>query len=332
MNKLNKKLLIAAGLTSVGATVAASYITTKLLVQTALDREMPKMMRGSNGRIAGSERSPEFVEAYKTAANYLKEQEHEHVEIVGHDGVALKGHFFPCENAKRVIIAFHGWRSSWYSDYGIISSFWHSNGCSVLYVEQRGQHESGGDYIGFGLTERYDCIEWTNWTICRCGKNLPIYLAGISMGAATVLMASDLGLPGNVHGIMADCGFTSPKAIWKHVARKNLHIPYALGSIIADDMCRKKINMGSGDYSTVDALKKTDIPVLFVHGTDDHFVPVEMTYENYEACASPKRLLIVPGADHSMSYYVNPREYERTVLNFWKDFDRASRTEDGYLM
>ncbi len=329
MNKALKKILVRIGAAAAGAAAvagAASYATTKLLINTALDRDEPKSMKRSGGRISGNNNvDADFENTCSAAARRLQEQEHEYVKIVGGDGVNLVGHFYPCKNAKRVIIAFHGWRSSWYNDYGLISDFWHESGSSVLYVEQRGQNNSGGEYMGFGLTERYDCISWINWVICRCGKNVPIYLAGLSMGATTVLMASDLDLPPEVHGIMADCGFTSPRAIWKHVAEKNLHIVYGIHSGFIDAMCRQKIRMGSGEHSTVDALKKTDIPVLFVHGTDDHFVPVEMTYENYKACNAPKRLLIVPGADHAMSYYINKEEYERVVRGFWQEFDNAQR-------
>ena len=78
---------------------------------------------------------------------------------------------------------------------------------------------------------------------------------------------------------------------------------------------------GLSEASTIDALRETMIPVLFIHGTDDHFVPVEMTYENYLACASPKRLFIVPGADHGMSHYVAPDQYEKEVLDFWREFN-----------
>ena len=331
MKKSKKILLAAAGLCGTAAAAAtAAYVTTKLLVGTALDREEPKIMKSSGKRISGAkdnELSREFAKDCLEASNRLARRELEYVEIVGADGTKLIGHFYPCENAERVVIAFHGWRTSWHYDYGMITDFWHSNGCSILYVEQRGQNNSGGDYMGFGLTERYDCVDWVNWAICRCGRTLPIYLAGISMGAATVLMASDLGLPDNVHGIMADCGFTSPKTIWEHIARNNLHIAYNLRSVIADFLCRQKIRVGSGDYSTTDALSKTDIPVLFIHGTDDKFVPVEMTYENYRACASPKRMLVVPGADHAMSYYIDRSEYEKAVLDFWYDFDGISRSE-----
>ena len=319
MKTTKKVLLTAVGLVSAAA--AGAYISTELLVRTALDREQPEIMKRTNGMISGNKKNTELEEKCFEASEKLRESVHELIEITGRDGITLIGHYFPCENAKRIIIAFHGWRSSWHYDYGMISDFWHNNGCSVVYAEQRGQNNSGGEYMGFGLTERFDCIEWVNWAVGRCGDKLPVYLAGISMGAATVLMAADLGLPESVHGIMADCGFTSPKAIWKHVAQKNLHMLYNIRSAAADMLCRRRIMMSAGDYSTTDALKNTNIPVLFVHGTDDHFVPVEMTYENYKACASPKRLLVVPGADHAMSYCIDKQRYEKAVQDFWKDFD-----------
>ena len=142
------------------------------------------------------------------------------------------------------------------------------------------------------------------------------------MGASTVLMAAGLDLPENVHGIMADCGFTSPHAIFKHVMENNLHLYYrGITAAIANDMCKKRIQIGTKDYSCTEALKESKVPVIFVHGTDDKFVPVEMTYENYKACTAPKRLLIVPGAEHGMSYLVNKEEYVKAVKEFWRDFD-----------
>lgn len=190
----------------------------------------------------------------------------------------------------------------------------------MLFVEQRASSGSSGDTISFGLLERFDVRAWVVWVNERIGRDLPVYLCGVSMGASTVLMAADLDLP-SVHGIIADCGYTSPRAIWKHVANRNLHISFGLRGAIADKIMRSKIQMGSGDFSTVKALKTTHIPVIFIHGADDHFVPVEMTYENYLACAGPKRLLIVPGADHAMSYYLEPERYENEILRFWADFD-----------
>ena len=82
--------------------------------------------------------------------------------------------------------------------------------------------------------------------------------------------------------------------------------------------------MGTKACSTVEALAQSKVPVLFAHGTDDHFVPVEMTYENYTACSAPKRLLIVPGADHGMSYFMEKQRYEQAMLDFWAEFDSDS--------
>lgn len=215
----------------------------------------------------------------------------------------------------------HGWRSIWSRDFGVIAPFWHDNGCSVLYAEQRGQGESEGEYMGFGMLERHDCLKWVQWVNENNPDNLPVYLVGLSMGATTVLMAAGLELPESVHGIMADCGFTSAHDIWKHVMEENLHLHYGLHAATAEALCKKKINMGPKDYSTVDAMRQCKVPVLFIHGTDDSFVPVTMTYENYKACSSPKQLLIVPGAEHGMSYCVEREKYEAVAKAFWQEND-----------
>ena len=324
MKKSTKNILISSGVaaTTMAIMAGTAFSASKYLMKVALDRELPKSSDKSKARLTGSAKLVEFSsDIDKFAAEFEEREGIEQVEITAPDGVTLVGHLYECPEAKRIIVAMHGWRSSWSRDFGMISDFWHNNGCSLLYAEQRGQNNSGGDYMGFGMLERHDCLEWVKWVNERTGASLPIYLAGVSMGAATVLMASELELPENVHGIMADCGFTSPHAIWKHVAEKNLHLSYGIIGKIADDMCKKKINMGANDYSTIHALQNTNIPVAFVHGSDDKFVPIEMTYENYKACVAPKRLLVVPGAEHGMSYYTDKSLYEEYVLDFWKDFD-----------
>ena len=331
MKQTAKRIAAYAGLAAGTAAAAAlsAYVTTRYLVNTALDRDMPKAMQKADRLIAGSAVDNDFLKELDKAAARLLSRENETVQITSHDGETLVGHYIPCEHPQRVVIAFHGWRSAWYKDFGMVADFWYQHNCSVLYVEQRGQNSSGGEYMGFGLTERFDCLDWVNWVISRVGDALPIYLAGVSMGATTVLMAAGLKLPPNVHGIMADCGFTSPNAIWKHIARNNLHIAFGLRGAIADALCRQKILVGSDDYSTIDAMKVTHIPVMLVHGANDHFVPVEMTCENYAACAAPKQLLIVPGADHGMSYYVEPDKYETMALDFWHRYDAAIPQQDN---
>ncbi len=320
-----KKVLKASGIVAVtvGAAAYTSYLTTKFLMKVAMDRDEPKVMQYAEKKFAGTTAvNADFLKTIDESAEKLAQKEHTVVEITAADGVKLVGHWFPHPHPQRIVIGMHGWRSSWCRDFGMIADFWTANGCSVLLAEQRGQGNSGGEYMGFGQTECHDCLEWIQWASRQYDEELPVYLGGVSMGATTVLMAAGLDLPECVHGIVADCGFTTPYAIWKHVANKNLHLSFGLRGPVADRLYRSRLQIGSEDYSTVEALRRTKVPVLLVHGEDDHFVPVEMTYENYEACASPKRMLIIPGADHGMSYYLAKDAYEEAVRNFWRDFDK----------
>lgn len=165
----------------------------------------------------------------------------------------------------------------------------------MLYVEQRAQNESEGNYIGFGLTERYDCVDWAVWASERFGEApLPIYLMGVSLGGATVLMAAGDVLPDAVRGVIADSAYTSPREIWQYVMKKNLRLPTRAATFIADGLCKKRLNASSGSYSTVEALKNTEVPVLLIHGEDDHFVPLRMAFENRDAWR-----LVLQAAGHS---------------------------------
>lgn len=323
MKKSTKNFLIGAGVATAGAAVlgAIHHYTTKYLMKLAIDREGPKSSAKDKDKLMSSGDMSETVAAIMDAAQVLEATEHEQVEIVAQDGTALVGHWFCPENAKRIIVAMHGWRSSWSQDFGAIAPFWFDYDCAVLFAEQRGQGNSGGEYMGFGLLERYDCLDWIGWVNERTEGKLPIYLGGVSMGATTILMTSGFDLPENVKGIVADCAFTSPHAVWKHVVENNFHLPYGLYSRAAKDICEKRIQVSSDSYSTTEALANCKVPVLFIHGTDDNFVPVEMTYENYKACASDKRLFIVPGAEHGMSYIVDRAGYETAVKQFWNDYD-----------
>ncbi len=327
MEKRKRKLLTGVAVVSAGAAAMGTGIClmAKKLIDIAMDRDGVKPSPNSEkvrNKLCGFSNEDGFIDKLEEGAVKLAAVDTELVETVSNDGTKLTGHLYTCDDPKRLIIAVHGWRSTWNRDFGLAADFWFKNNCNVLFIEQRCQGESGGEYIGFGLLERYDCKAWTEWAHEKYEGKLPIYLDGVSMGATTVLMAAGLKLPDSVHGIIADCGFTSPHAIWKHVAENHMHLKYGPIKGVADAICRQKIQMVSDEHSTVDALKDNKIPVLFAHGTDDPFVPVEMTYENYKACTAPKRLVIVPGAAHGLSFYVEKERYAEELLKFWSDHDK----------
>ena len=288
-----RQQLLKKGLTLAAAAGAGAL--TQAMADAGMNRHMPVCGKFIN--VSGGKPDKDFALRRQEAAKALKDQPSEEFTLTSFDGLALKAHLVASDSPKRLVIAFHGWRSTWNRDFCMVAPFWRESGCNVLYVEQRGQGESEGKYMGFGLLERKDCQAWAAWA-ARQWPDLPIYLSGISMGATTVLMAAGETLPKNVKGITADCGFTSPKAIWRHVTEQNLHMSYS-------------------------AMKDCRTPVLFVHGTADAFVPIEMTYENYLACAAPHRLVVIPGAGHGMSYALEPETCRRAMESFWGEFDQA---------
>jgi fermentation-respiration switch protein FrsA (DUF1100 family) len=238
------------------------------------------------------------------------------VELTARDGTALVGHWYENPNAKRVVVAMHGWRSCWDQDFGFIAPFLHRAGCSVLYAEQRGQNASGGEHMTFGLLERQDCLDWANWVAAHTVPNLPVYLVGISMGATTVLMAAGTELPKNVIGVLADCGYTTGRDIIELVIG-TMKLPPKLSYPFVRLAARV---YGHFDLEAADALramKNCKVPVIFYHGESDDFVPCYMSRQNYEACTCRKRLVTVPGAGHGLCYLVDPEGYLQAAREFF---------------
>ena len=154
MKKLTKGLLAGAGL-AVGA-AAVSHGITSYMVRLALDREAPPLARkATEKRERTAWEDPLFRRALEEGLE-LERRPHHTIEINARDGEVLVGHWFPVAQPRRIVLAMHGWRSAWYRDFGGIADFLREQGCSVLYAEQRGQHASTGDYMGFGMLERYE--------------------------------------------------------------------------------------------------------------------------------------------------------------------------------
>lgn len=329
MNNITKGALIgsAAAVSTAAIVSAVSYSVTHSLIKIAFERDLgitPSVR--TKQLFSGCKQMAEIERFCTENAVKLDNGCCKKVELCGRGRQRLVGHFHASDTPKRNIIAMHGWRTTWARDFGAVSEFWHKNGCNVLYAEQRGQNNSEGEYIGFGIAERYDCLDWVKWICAQSAcQGLPVYLCGVSMGAATVLMATGLSLPENVKGVIADCGFTSPHSVFKHVVNKNLHFPYgAYTQRKIDRLCRQKHWPDPHSYSTVEAMKSCKVPVMFVHGTDDRFVPIQMTYDNYRACAAPKRMFIVPGAEHGMAYFTDKQGYEYEMLRFFSDCETGA--------
>lgn len=227
---------------------------------------------------------------------------------VSFDGLKLSGNYYEYTPDSPIELMFPGYHGIAERDLcgGVQRCF--RLGRSALIVDQRGCGKSEGTVISFGVNESKDVLSWLDVIKADFGENRKIILTGISMGAATVLTASGYDLPENVVGIIADCGFTSAKAIIKKVIKDmklpaDLLYPFVkLGALIFG-----RFNPDS--ISPEKALEKCRIPVFFAHGTKDEYVPYEMSVENYNKCKSKKLLLPVEGAGHGLAYLVSPDDY-----------------------
>ena len=248
--------------------------------------------------------------------DWLKEKNTEDVFVTSDDGLKLHGTLLECENNNNCVICFHGYTSRGTNEFGAMAKFYHQQNFNIIMVDERAHGDSEGTYIGFGVLDRMDALKWIEYAINRFGKDVNILLHGISMGGATVLMTSGLNLPSNVKTIIADCAFTSAYDVFSHILKRDYHIPKFPIMNVTELMTKRKAGYGYNDVSTLEEVAKTKIPILFVHGEKDDFVPVWMSEENYKACNSEKELLIIKNADHAESYYLDNKTYETAVKKY----------------
>lgn len=255
-----------------------------------------------------------FAEACK-----IKNTPNEKIVIKACDGIELVGHYYERKKKATVIIFFHGLRCSSYINGAPIYKITKRREWNLLLVSLRAHDESGGNISTLGILERYDCCAWANWATSEFGEQVPIYLMGISMGGAIALMSSDLGLPKSVCGIIDDAGFTSPLEMIRVNSEDKLYHNGILISLFA-----QFVNTGARifggfnleDANSCNAVSKTNVPILIIHGDKDNRAPLSMAYKIYDSCQGEKDLYIVSGATHKECYRTNPEKYEKIVSEF----------------
>ena len=248
----------------------------------------------------------------------MRERDYEEVFIQSYDGKMLRAKIYRGKSGSPVDICCHGYRGLGVRDYCAMGKYLIEKGDTVILIDQRAHGYSGGRTICYGIRERRDVQRWARYTVEKFGEDTDIYLYGISMGAATVLMASGLELPKNVRAILADCPFSSPKKIIKSVAH-GMKLPeniiYPL--IRLAGLVYGGLNIPSR-FSAANEVKKTKVPILIIHGEDDSFVPAYMSEEIAQANPEMVERHTFPHADHGLSYLVDRKRYIKIVEDFLK--------------
>lgn len=260
-----------------------------------------------------------YEDEIQNGADWFQSCNPERIVIPSDDGLHLCGYFLPAENAAGTLLLVHGYRSSLWHDFGMIYQYYHSLGWNILAISQRSHGESEGKYITLGIKERFDVKNWALYLFDRFGPEHNVVLNGISMGSTTVLMALGTGLPSNVRGAIADCGYTNPYDQLTYVL-KSRHLPARFLLALTELHSKAFADFRFRDYSTITALKQNHIPVLFLHGEADTLVPVRFTIDNYAACAGAKQLFTVPNAGHGGCYPTAKEQCQSIVEAFLSHF------------
>lgn len=245
----------------------------------------------------------------------MREIPHREVSVTSFDGLTLYGSYYEYEPGAPVELMFHGYRGSAERDLcgGIQRCFALKR--NVLIVDQRACGRSEGRVITFGIRESRDCLTWIEFIRSTFGNDVKILLTGISMGASTVMIAAGRDLPDNVVGVLADCGFTSAKAIIKKVIRQR-KLPADLLYPFVRWGARLYGGFDPEETSSLEAMRRCRLPIIFYHGESDDYVPCDMSRENYAACTAPKQLVTVPGAGHGLAFMLDQDAYIRTLAEF----------------
>lgn len=264
-----------------------------------------------------------YTFAVREAENNLLKYKFQHVSVKSFDGLTLNGFLKKAENAKRIILAVHGYKSRFSKDFALVAEHLFESDCTVLFIEQRAHGQGTGEYTSFGINERHDCITWLAFITKNISSTLPVYLYGISMGASTVLMASGTTLPSNVHGIIADSPFTSPIDIISHTINRKSgkHANKEKIKEQLDLMLMKRFGFSLYNYSVNEAMKTNSKPVLFFHGADDKTTPFSMTKEIYSNCFCEKTLVVFENSRHLQGCYNEKNKYFAALNSFFKKND-----------
>lgn len=271
--------------------------------------------------------------AVNEAEKKLRKHKFKRITVKSFDGLTLNGYIKEAENAKRIILAMHGYKSSCFKDFALVSEHLFESDCTVLFIDQRAHGRSEGEFTSLGIYERYDCLTWLDYIIKNTDAQLPVYLYGASMGATSVLMASEKILPARVKGIIADSPFTSAADVvsitLNRKIKENIDKDRLKNSL--DRMVMKRFGFSMYDFSVDEALKSLSRPVLLFHGTEDKLTPFSMAEEIFNNCHSEKNLVIFENSKHLHGCFDYRNKYFDSLSDFFKRNDSKVFNEEIHL-
>ncbi|HHX49204.1 MAG TPA: alpha/beta hydrolase [Clostridiales bacterium] len=305
----------------VGAMLIITYVIFNSVFKRSeargsIDAPMSKKTIKMNVKLFGST-FDDYVNKYiKSNLEKVANVETQELEISSDDGLKLKGFFTPAPKQSDItVLCIHGYRSNGIGDFAGLLPIFREKNYNYLTINHRAHGKSEGQYIGFGTLDYLDTRKWID-EINKIVPNGKIIIYGISMGSATAMLLSKLDLPNNVICAIADCGYTS---VWDELSYQVKHLykmPVKPLLNLVESWCISKAKYDFTTDTPLKAVAEAKIPILFIHGGNDVFVPTFMVNKCFDACTSEKELLIVENAGHAQAHMINPKLYEDTFFAF----------------
>ena len=221
--------------------------------------------------------------------DWVAAQQFERLTLTARDGLKLSGYYLPASQpTDKLVILTHGYLGN-AKQMGLFGQYYHNDlDYNIFMPDARGHGNSEGAYYGFGWPDRLDLIDWTNLLVQKLGPDVKVAYHGLSMGAATVLMTSgEAELPRQVKAIIADSPYASVYQLFQYQMNRMFHLP-AFPLLDSTSLLTKiRAGYSFGEASALNAVEKTDVPILYIHGEGDTFVPTEMAEELYRAYGKP---------------------------------------------
>lgn len=313
MKKATKRFL-QTSLAAIGGTAIASFVMSEYLFKIAFHRV--------NYVPETSKEKQKYANEYWHYVDWFHRVNKEHWTFSTDDGDdQMSAYFIPAAdgNRDRAVIISHGYKGNGETMANYAQMFYQL-GFNVLLPDDRAHGQSAGKYINFGWLDRLDYQEWLRRLIKRLGDQVKIVLFGVSMGGATVEMMSGEQLPPQVKCIIADCGYSSIREELAYLLKQQYHLPeYPIYPLVST-INRHRLGFYLGDVSSKEQLAKNKLPIFFIHGAKDTYVPSYMAWENYQATHAPKDICIVDQATHAESFWINPAAYREHVVRFLKKY------------
>lgn len=250
---------------------------------------------------------------------YTNRMEFLNVRVDAFDGVKLAGYFRPSSDrtCRNVLILMHGYNEHPSVCAAYAKLFMTKVQCHVIIAHERAHSMSGGKYVTYGLCESMDLNSWIEFAKIQAGEDCRIYIHGRCMGGVAALLAAEQeGFSENVAGIIVDSAYDNFEDPLLALGRRRYKLD--LSFILKWIKRTVRIRLGFDTEACECAIhaSRIQVPVLLFHGEGDHIVDPQSSRKIYDNIRAPKRMVIMPKADHLDSYNAYPAVYEKEIENF----------------